>query len=98
MNSIISVLGSQEFPRLRLGVGRPPGRKEAADYVLEKFAANEQELLLQVLEQASQAAVTFVKEGLNAAMNRSMVRFQRNRSLCLKLSDRQNPTRSCLPG
>ena len=70
MASIITVLSSQDFPRLRLGVGRPPGRKSAADYVLENFLTAEQDLVNQVLDQACQAALTFVNEGLNTAMNR----------------------------
>ena len=37
MQSIIERLGTEEFPRLRIGTGRPPGRMEAADYVLQDF-------------------------------------------------------------
>ena len=38
MTSIIERLGSQDIPRLRMGIGRPPGRMEAADYVLQEFS------------------------------------------------------------
>ncbi len=70
MASIIEKLGSQEFPRLRVGVSRPPGRMEAADYVLQPFAASEKELLNVALEAAVDAILVFVSEGLNAAMNK----------------------------
>jgi PTH1 family peptidyl-tRNA hydrolase len=70
MASIIERLGTQEFPRLRLGIGRPPGRMDAADYVLQDFSAGERELLGPVLDRAAEAALVFVVEGLEAAMNR----------------------------
>jgi len=69
MSSIIDRLGTQDFPRLRLGIGRPPGRMEAADYVLQDFSSVETELLQQTLERAVEAALVFVVEGLETAMN-----------------------------
>jgi len=69
MSSIIDRLGTQEFPRLRLGIGRPPGRMEAADYVLQDFSPGEIELLRLTLDRAAEAALVFVAEGLEAAMN-----------------------------
>jgi PTH1 family peptidyl-tRNA hydrolase len=69
MASIIDRLGTQEFPRLRLGIGRPPGRMEAADYVLQDFSSGEKELLKMTLDRAAEAALVFVVEGLDAAMN-----------------------------
>lgn len=68
MKSLITRLGTEAFPRLRLGVGRPPGRMEAADYVLQDFSKQEQELLPEILEQAGEAALTFVAQGIEAAM------------------------------
>jgi len=68
--SIIEHLGRQDFPRLRIGIGRPPGRMEAADYVLHDFSREERALLSEVLDRAADAALTFVAEGLEAAMNR----------------------------
>jgi peptidyl-tRNA hydrolase, PTH1 family len=67
--SIIDRLGSPDFPRLRIGVGRPPGRMLAAAYVLQDFSKQEAELLPQVMENASEAALVFVKNGLEKAMN-----------------------------
>ncbi len=70
MASIIERLGGQEFPRLRVGIGRPPGRMEAADYVLQDFSRAETEILAEVLDRAAEAVLTFVAEGLVPAMNR----------------------------
>ncbi len=67
--SIIDKLGTQAFPRLRIGVGRPPGRMEAADYVLQDFPRADQPIMEKVIAEASQAARTFVREGLDKAMN-----------------------------
>jgi len=68
--SIIERLGTQSFPRLRFGIGRPPGRMEAADYVLQDFSALEQPALELLMDRAVQAVQVFVTEGLDAAMNR----------------------------
>ena len=58
--SIIQLLGTQEFPRLRIGIGHPPGQMSGADYVLQNFPAAEQELLEMVLKRAVEAAQAFV--------------------------------------
>lgn len=70
MASIIERLGTQNFPRLRVGIGRPPGRMDAAAYVLQDFTPAEREILEPTLERAAEAVLVFVTEGLNAAMNR----------------------------
>lgn len=69
MASIIARLGTQAFPRLRIGIGRPPGRKDAAAYVLEDFTAQEEEFLAPALLRATDAMLTFVTQGIQAAMN-----------------------------
>jgi PTH1 family peptidyl-tRNA hydrolase len=69
MQSIIESLATQEFPRLRIGINRPPGRMEATDYVLKDFTRDEAELLPTVLERASQAVLAFVRDGITSAMN-----------------------------
>ncbi|MEJ2600037.1 MAG: aminoacyl-tRNA hydrolase [Anaerolineales bacterium] len=69
MESIIERLGTQEFPRLRLGIGRPPGRMEAAAYVLQSFKKDEIELLHELLERAVDAVLVFATTGLETAMN-----------------------------
>jgi PTH1 family peptidyl-tRNA hydrolase len=70
MISIIENLGTENFPRLRIGIGRPPGRMEAARYVLDRFQNDEKELLLSTLDRAVEAVFTFVTLGLETAMNR----------------------------
>jgi PTH1 family peptidyl-tRNA hydrolase len=70
MQSILDSLGSREIPRLRFGVGRPPGRMDSADYVLHRFSSAEEDELLPLLESSAQAVLTFIENGLEAAMNR----------------------------
>lgn len=69
MRSIIERLGTEVIPRLRIGIGRPPGRMDAAAYVLQDFSRAEAELLPQILDRACEAALTFITRGLETAMN-----------------------------
>lgn len=69
MRSIIQRLGS-EFPRLRLGIGRPPGRMDAAAYVLQDFGRDELPLVSEMLDAAVEAAESFVRHGINLTMSR----------------------------
>ena len=69
MGSIISQLGSQEFCRLRCGIGHPPGQMEVVDFVLNKFGKEEEELLPAVLDKASSCAMDFVTQGITWCMN-----------------------------
>ena len=68
MRSIIEALGSQTFPRLRVGIGRPPGN-DAASYVLNDFTADERTTLESVCEKVVAAVELFLREGIEAAMN-----------------------------
>jgi PTH1 family peptidyl-tRNA hydrolase len=70
MQSILEGLGTKDVPRLRFGVGRPPGRMDAADYVLRNFDSLEEETVPIIIEKAVQAALTFVDSGMTEAMNR----------------------------
>jgi len=70
MASTIEQLGTKEFPRLRLGIGRPPGRMDPKDYVLQDFSKDDSKLLPEVLDRATDAVFEFVTKGLNAAMNK----------------------------
>lgn len=70
MANTIELLGTKDFPRLRLGIGRPPGRMDPKDYVLQNFSKDELKLLPELLTRASDAAIEFVENGLNAAMNK----------------------------
>jgi PTH1 family peptidyl-tRNA hydrolase len=68
--STIERLGTQDFRRLRIGIGRPPGRMDPAAYVLQDFPAADQTMLSEILDHTANAALTFIVEGLNAAMNK----------------------------
>ena len=57
MASIIQQLGTQNFARLRIGIGRPPGQMDAAAYVLQDFTRQEKEVLATVLDRAVKAAL-----------------------------------------
>lgn len=70
MGSIIKQLGTQDFPRLRIGIDRPPGRMDAAAYVLQEFSNKELLTVSETLDRAADAALTFATDGLNAAMNK----------------------------
>jgi PTH1 family peptidyl-tRNA hydrolase len=68
--SAIERLGTKDFARLRLGIGRPPGRMDPAAYVLQDFSRDEAQELSAILDRAADAALTFVLEGLDKAMNK----------------------------
>jgi peptidyl-tRNA hydrolase, PTH1 family len=70
MGSIIEKLGSQEFARLRMGVGRPPGQMDAAAYVLQAFDRGDREFLPEFINRGAEAIQSFVIDGLDNAMNR----------------------------
>lgn len=69
MLSIFDKLGTNAIPRLRVGIGRPPGRMDPADYVLQDFPRSEEELLSMVIAQACEAVLAFITTGLEKAMN-----------------------------
>jgi PTH1 family peptidyl-tRNA hydrolase len=70
MQSVLDSLGTRDVPRLRFGIGRPPGRMNAADYVLRDFDPADEELIRVVVDNAVQAVLTFVDCGMTEAMNR----------------------------
>jgi peptidyl-tRNA hydrolase, PTH1 family len=70
LGSTIERLGSSDFARVRVGIGRPPGSMDASDYVLKPFHKSETQLLDKVLDTAVEAALTFIRDGLEPAMNR----------------------------
>jgi PTH1 family peptidyl-tRNA hydrolase len=70
MASTIEQLGTKDFPRLRIGIGRPPGRMDPAAYVLQDFSREELKFLSEVVDRAADAALTFIVDGLNKAMNK----------------------------
>jgi PTH1 family peptidyl-tRNA hydrolase len=67
---IIERMGTQAIPRIRIGIGRPPGKMDAAAYVLTPFKADEEIIALESVDRAVRAAETWLMDGIDAAMNR----------------------------
>ena len=70
MLSIIQTLGTEELPRIRLGIGPQPPGWDSADFVLARFSAAEESALAEVLERGAEAVRMVAEEGVPAAMNR----------------------------
>jgi PTH1 family peptidyl-tRNA hydrolase len=70
LKSMIASLGTDAFPRLRIGVGRGDARRDLADHVLARFDADERPAIEDAIVRAADAAEAFVAEGVSAAMNR----------------------------
>ena len=71
IKSLIAELGTQNFPRIKVGVGEKPHPDyDLADWVLSSFTAQEEKLLAPVLERAVEAARTVIESGTQQAMNR----------------------------
>jgi peptidyl-tRNA hydrolase, PTH1 family len=70
MTSTIEKLGTDEFPRLRLGIGRPPGQMQAPDYVLQNFIESDLTIISETIDRAVEAVLLWVTDGLEAAMNK----------------------------
>ncbi|MFO7639210.1 MAG: aminoacyl-tRNA hydrolase [bacterium] len=68
--SIIYRLGTNRFPRLRVGIGTPPREQDWAEYVLEPFSPDESARLAELVGRAADACLAVVDEGLAKAMNR----------------------------
>lgn len=69
LSCIIAAFGSEEFPRLRIGIGPLPNGVDAADFVLSEFSRKETACLSQFREAAGEALLTVFREGLERAMN-----------------------------
>lgn len=70
LQSIIETLGTQEFPRLRIGIGRPPPGGDVVEFVLGRPSDQERQAIQKALERAVEAIATVVVDGIQAAMNR----------------------------
>lgn len=70
LDSLAQALRTKDFHRVRIGVGRPAGRKDPADHVLEPFASAEREEVDVLVEVAADAVLTLVTDGLAAAQDR----------------------------
>jgi peptidyl-tRNA hydrolase, PTH1 family len=70
LKSIIASLGTDQFARLRVGVGRGDARRDLADHVLARFDGDEQPIIVEAIGRAADAAETFVGDGIEPVMNR----------------------------
>jgi peptidyl-tRNA hydrolase, PTH1 family len=70
LKSISQVLGTRDYPRVRVGIGRPPGRQPAADFVLKPFSAAERELLPMHVDRAADAVVELATATLERAQQK----------------------------
>ena len=75
INSIISALGSQEFPRIRVGIGRPHAEEHSlsedaiVNYVLSDFSRQEEAMIKPVIARVAEAIDCFLTQGITTAMN-----------------------------
>lgn len=70
LKSISSALNSPDYYRIRLGIGRPPGRQDPADFVLRKFSATEREELPNFLARGADALISLVSDGLSSTQTK----------------------------
>ena len=70
MKSIISQIGTQNFYRIKVGVGAKPAGWDLADYVLGRFSTKEREEVDRAIEEAADAVEVILTEGIDAAMNK----------------------------
>jgi len=70
VKSIISSCGSEEFPRLKVGIGPNPGEHLWANYVLQPFSSGEKKHLPEIISVCTDALEYYICEGMNASMNR----------------------------
>ena len=69
LRSVVNALGTKDFQRVRVGIGRPPGRKDPAAFVLEGFSAAERAEVPAICEQAADATELLIESGLEPAQN-----------------------------
>ena len=69
LRSVTSALGSRDYYRVRIGIGRPPGRMDPADFVLRDFTPAERKELPEVLSRAADSAELLIRHGLAVAQN-----------------------------
>lgn len=70
LRDIAKALGTPDFLRVRIGIGRPPGQQDPADFVLKPFSSGERDALAVLLEDAADASESLVSDGLLAAQQR----------------------------
>jgi len=70
VRDVAAAIGTPDFVRVRIGIGRPPGRQDAADFVLKPFTGAEREILPSLLSDAADATELVITDGLLAAQAR----------------------------
>lgn len=88
--SIIHALGSRDFMRVRIGIGRPVDCSSTVDYVLHPFSPAETEALDQTASKASDAVLVLLSQGLEAAMNCFNVKTRRRSQMVLSSRDEES--------
>ena len=79
LKSIVAHLHTQDFVRIRIGIGKPPGSRQGADHVLRRFSKAERQEIDVALEEAADAVELILAEGVEVAMNRVNARFAAGR-------------------
>ncbi|MEP6479468.1 MAG: aminoacyl-tRNA hydrolase [Rhodoglobus sp.] len=67
VKDVAAAIGTQDFTRVRVGIGRPPGRQPSADFVLKDFGSEERKLLPNILDDAADAVELIATDGLTVA-------------------------------
>jgi PTH1 family peptidyl-tRNA hydrolase len=70
LKSLQGALRTPDFHRIRIGVGRPPGRQDPADFVLRPFSKAEGAAVVTLIDEAAEAALSLVRDGLEATQDR----------------------------
>ena len=70
LDSLVGAVQTPDFYRLRLGIGRPPGRQDPLDFVLRPFSKKEEEEVVVLIDQAADAALSLVRHGLSPTQDR----------------------------
>jgi len=70
LEDIIRHLGTEDFPRLRIGIGSPPPGMDAADYVLKRFSEEERDVMRRATARACDAVAVWIEQGIDVCMNR----------------------------
>jgi PTH1 family peptidyl-tRNA hydrolase len=70
LRHIIERMGTQDIPRMRMGIGRPPGRIDPSDYVLMPFRGDDAIIAQELIDRTADAVEMWLRAGIDAAMNR----------------------------
>jgi PTH1 family peptidyl-tRNA hydrolase len=79
IGSVIQTLGTDQIPRLRVGIGRPPGRMDPVNYVLQRFSSQEEDLLEDVIDRACKACLSTIDIGIDQTMTRFNQNYSENK-------------------